>query len=112
MRGSMARRGLAWRGPGRRVQPKTKTKPQASPEDPPLHIRGQGRPCSRKMVQSAERGNVKDKRERIFVFVRSPYHENYPAQAHTSAHKSVLESANPAWTQSVHLDAPGQWHGQ
>ena len=26
--------------------------------------------------------------------------------------KSVLESANPAWTRSVHLDAPGQWHGQ
>ena len=29
-----------------------------------------------------------------------------------SAHKSGLESANPAWTRSVHLDAPGQWHGQ
>ena len=27
-------------------------------------------------------------------------------------HKSVLESANPAWTCSVHLDAPGQRHGQ
>ena len=26
MRGSMARRGLAWRGPGRRVQPKTPKK--------------------------------------------------------------------------------------
>ena len=26
--------------------------------------------------------------------------------------KSVLESANPAWTRSVHLDAPGQQHGQ
>ena len=26
--------------------------------------------------------------------------------------QSVLESANPAWTQSVHLDAPGQRHGQ
>ena len=26
--------------------------------------------------------------------------------------KSVLESANPAWTRSVHLDAPGQRHGQ
>ena len=31
---------------------------------------------------------------------------------HPSAHKSVLEWANPAWTQSVHLDAPGQRHGQ
>ena len=26
--------------------------------------------------------------------------------------QSVLESANPAWTRSVHLDAPGQRHGQ
>ena len=32
MRGNMARRGLAWRGPGRRVQPKTKkTKPSPLP---------------------------------------------------------------------------------
>ena len=38
--------------------------------------------------------------------------ENYPADAHTIAHKSVLELANPARTRSVHLDAPGQWHGQ
>ena len=44
--------------------------------------------------------------------VRSPCQENYPADAHPSAHKSVLESANPAWTRSVHLDAPGQRHGQ
>ena len=44
--------------------------------------------------------------------VRSPCQDNYPADAHTSAHKSVLESANPAWTRSVHLDAPGQRHGQ
>ena len=29
-----------------------------------------------------------------------------------SAHRSVLESANPAWTRSVLLDAPGQRHGQ
>ena len=27
------------------------------------------------------------------------------------AHKSVLELANPAWTQSVHRDAPGHRHG-
>ena len=46
------------------------------------------------------------------VVVRSPCQENYPADAHPSAHKSVLESANPAWTRSVHLDAPGQLHGQ
>ena len=46
------------------------------------------------------------------MVVRSPCQENYPADAHPSAHKSVLELANPAWTQSVHLDAPGQRHGQ
>ena len=54
----------------------------------------------------------KDKRERIIVVVRRPCQENYPADAPPSAHKSVLESANPAWTRSVHLDAPGQRHGQ
>ena len=43
---------------------------------------------------------------------RNPNQENYPADAHPSALKSVLESANPAWTRSVHLDAPGQRHGQ
>ena len=32
---------------------------------------------------------------------------------HTPAQpKSVVGSANPAWTRSVHLDAPGQRHGQ
>ena len=46
------------------------------------------------------------------MVVRSPCQENYPADAHPSALKSVLESANPAWTWSVHLDAPGQRHGQ
>ena len=35
-----------------------------------------------------------------------------PVQMHTPALKSVLESANPAWTRSVQLDAPGQRHGQ
>ena len=64
------------------------------------------------MVQSAEGGKGKDSRERIIVVVRSPCQENYPADAHPSAHKSVLESANPALTRSVHLDAPGQRHGQ
>ena len=46
------------------------------------------------------------------MVVRSPYQESYPADAHTSVHKSVLESADPAWIWSVHLDAPGQQHGQ
>ena len=54
----------------------------------------------------------KEKRAQIIVVVRSPCRENYPADAHPSLLKSVLESANPAWTQSVHLDAPGQRHGQ
>ena len=44
------------------------------------------------------------------VVVRSPCQRNYPADAHTGAHKSVLESTNPALTRSVHLDAPGQRH--
>ena len=46
------------------------------------------------------------------MVVRSPCQEKDPADAHPSAHTSVLESANPAWTRSVHLDAPGQRHGQ
>ena len=75
-------------------------------------ITGQGRPRSPKTVQIAEGGEGKGKRERIIVVVRSPCQENYPANVHPSAHKSVLESANPAWTRSVHLDAPGQQHGQ
>ena len=73
---------------------------------------GQRRPRSPKTVQSAEGGEGKDKRERMIVVVRSPCQENDPADAHPSAHKSVWESANPAWTRSVHLDAPGQRHGQ
>ena len=63
------------------------------------------------MVQSAEGGKGKDKRER-FIVVGSPCQESDPADAHVGAHKSVLEPANPAWTRSVHLDAPGQRHGQ
>ena len=75
-------------------------------------VTGLGRPRSVKVVQSAEGRKGKDKRERIIVVVRSPCQESDPADAHTGAHKSVLESANPAWTWSVHLDAPGQWHKQ
>ena len=80
--------------------------------DEPRRVTGQGRPRSPKTVQSAEGEQGKEKRERIIVVVRSPCQENYPADAHPSALKSVLESANPAWTWSVHLDAPGQRHGQ
>ena len=58
-------------------------------------VTGHGRPHSPKMVQSVEGGKGKDKRERIMVVVRSPHQENYPADAHPYAHKSVLESANP-----------------
>ena len=65
-----------------------------------------------KLVQSAEGGKGKYKRERIIVGGRSPCQDNYPADAHSGAHKSVLESANPVWTWGVHLDAPGQRHGQ
>ena len=75
-------------------------------------ITGQGRLRSPKTVQSAGGGEGKDKKERIIVVVRSPCRENDPPDAHPSVHKSVLESANPACTRSVHLDAPGQRHGQ
>ena len=64
-----------------------------------------------KLVQSAEGGKGKDKRERIIVGGRSPCQDNYPADVHPGAHKSVLESANPVWTWGVHLDAPGQRPG-
>ena len=60
----------------------------------------------------AERRRRRRKGKTFIVVVRSPCQENYPADAHPSALKSVLESANPAWTWSVHLDAPGQRHGQ
>ena len=90
------------------VHPNLPNGTQPHPPPPPP----QGRPRSPKTVQSAEGGEGKDKRERIIVVVRSPCQENYPADAHPSAHKSVLESANPAWTRNVHLDAPGQQHGQ
>ena len=72
---------------------------------------GQDRLRLPQMVPSAKGGKGKDKRERIIVVVRSPCQEK-PADAHTSAQKSMLESANLAWTRSVHLDAPGQRHGQ
>ena len=55
---------------------------------------GQGRPRSPKTVQSAEGGEGKDKRERIIADVRSPCQENNPADAHPSAHKSVLKLAS------------------
>ena len=58
-------------------------------------ITRQARPRSPKTVQSAEGGEGKDQRERIVVVVRSPCQEHDPADAHPSAHKSVLESANP-----------------
>ena len=76
--------------------------------DEQRRVTRQGRPRSPKTVQSAEGEEGKEKREKIIVVVRSPC----PADAHPSALKSVLESANPAWTRSVHLDAPGQRHGQ
>ena len=63
----------------------------------PGQVTGQGRPRLAKMVQSAEGGKGKDKRERIIVVVRSPCQENYPADARIGTHNSVLELANPAW---------------
>ena len=63
--------------------------------DEPRRVTGQGRPRSPNTVQSAEGEQEKEKRERIIVVVRSPCQENHPADAHPSALKSVLESANP-----------------
>ena len=80
--------------------------------DEPRRVLGQGGPRSPKTVRSAEGEQGNEKQERIIVVVRSPCQENYPADAHPSALKSVLESVNPAWTRSVHVDAPGQRHGQ
>ena len=62
---------------------------------PPPPPSTQGRPRSLKMVQSAEGGKGKDKTDRIIVVVRGPCQEMDPADAHTSAPKSVLASANP-----------------
>ena len=58
-------------------------------------VTGQGGPRSPKLVQRAKGGKGKDKRERIIVVVRRPCQGNDPADAHPSAHGSVLESANP-----------------
>ena len=80
--------------------------------DEQREVTGQVRLRSPKTVQSAEGEEGKEKRERIISVVGSPCQENDPADAHPSALKSVLKSANPAWTWSVHLDAPGQRHGQ
>ena len=68
-------------------------KKQERERDEPRRVTGQGRPRSLKTVQSAEGEQGKEKRERIIVVVRSPCQENYPADAHPSALKSVLESA-------------------
>ena len=59
--------------------------------DKQREVTGHGRPRLPKTVQSAEGGEGKEKRERIIVVVRSPCQENYPADAHPSAHKPVLE---------------------
>ena len=65
-------------------------------------------------LQEGTGGKGKDKRERTSVVVRSPCQENDPADAHTSAHKSVLEPSMDSVDsiENVHLDAPGQRHGQ
>ena len=81
-------------------------------KDEPRRVTRRGRSRSPKMVRTAEGEQGKEKRERMIVVVRSHCQENCRADAHPSALKSVLESANPAWTRRVHLDAPGQRHGQ
>ena len=66
----------------------------------------------RKRCRALKEEKERTRGTRIIVVVRSPCQENYPADAHPRTHKSVLEPANPAWTRSVHLDAPGQRHRQ
>ena len=77
-----------WREASRRRQQTNTMALCQPPPPPPQQI------CSPQMVQGAKGGKGKDERERIIVVVRSPCQEN-PADAHTSAHKSVLKSANP-----------------
>ena len=100
----------SWPMPPCRKNEKGREETGQGERDEPRRVTGQGRPRSPKTVQSAEGEEGKEKRERIIVVVRSPCQENYPA--HSSTLKSLLESANPAWTWSVHLDAPGQRHRQ
>ena len=76
-----------WRGRGKHLQ---------GERDEPRRVIGQGRPRSPKTMQSAEGEEGKEKQERIIVVVRSPCQENYPAGAHPSALKSVLESGKPS----------------
>ena len=110
-------------------QPPTPTSPPSSPPSPmqppewhtapsphstpPVgeHIEetGQAGPCLLKVVSATER--ERPNRECIVVVVTCPCQENC-ADAHTCAHWSVLESASPAWTRRVYVDAPGQRHGQ
>ena len=82
------------------MAPKGGAAPSPPPRDEQGKITGQGRPRSPKTVQSAEGGEGKDKRERIVVVVRSPCQESCPADAHPSAHKSVLELANREWSRT------------
>uniref|UniRef100_A0A7S4LKU6 Uncharacterized protein n=1 Tax=Eutreptiella gymnastica TaxID=73025 RepID=A0A7S4LKU6_9EUGL len=42
----------------------------------------------------------------------TPLQAQPPSTDPPAPSKSVLESATPAWTRSVHLDAPGHRHGQ
>ena len=60
-------------------------------QSPPLWKQGKSEPNP----PPPRGGEGKEKRERIIVVVRSPCQENYPADAHPSALKSALESANP-----------------
>ena len=66
----------------------------------------------RKRCRAQKEEKERTKGKESLWLLEAPCQKNYPADAHPSAHKSVLESANPAWTRSVHLDAPGQRHGQ
>ena len=58
-------------------------------------ITRQGRPRSPKTVQSTEGEKERTKGKESLWLLEAPVRKNYPADAHPSAHESVLESANP-----------------
>ena len=77
------------------------------------HQMKKGRPdrTRRKRCRAQQKGNKQPGDESLWV-LQAPVSGCTHRRAHTGAHRSIPESAGSAWTRSVHLDAPGQWHGQ
>ena len=80
--------------------------------DEPRRVTGQGRPRSPKTVQSAEGEEGKENGKESLWLLEAPVRKII-LQMHTPARSSQCWSQQtPAWTWSVHLDAPGQRHRQ